>query len=106
MALFRRTRQQVPTAGSAPQVTPIGEITARQRVRVMGQVTRMRQRPATGLPALVVTVSDGSSSITALWSGRRSIGGIGLGRQLIIEGMAVDGPDGITFFNPAYELLH
>ena len=53
-----------------------------------------------GSPAVSVT-----GSVTVVWSGRRSIGGVGLGRRIIIEGVPMKGPHGLTFTNPSYELL-
>ncbi|CAB4705314.1 MAG: hypothetical protein F2934_09900 [Actinobacteria bacterium] len=102
--LFRRKGNRdeaAPTDGT----TPIALTPFRQTVRVRGQVTKIRQRPARGLPSLVVTISDESGRVTAIWSGRRSIGGIGLGRDIVIEGVAAPSPDGPTFLNPSYLLL-
>jgi hypothetical protein len=70
-----------------------------------GQVMRMRSRPTSRQPSLVVTISDDSGSVTAVWTGRRSIGGISLGRRLCIEGVAVLVGDRLEFTNPAYTLL-
>jgi hypothetical protein len=104
--LFRRKAAQ-PDHHHAPadDTLPIARVETREVVRVRGQVTRIRQRPAQGLPTLVVTISDDTGRATAVWSGRRSIGGIGLGRTLVVEGIAVQTPDGPTFMNPSYTLL-
>ena len=64
----------------------------------------MRTKPARGIPSLCVQVSDGTGTVVALWTGRRSIGGVGLGRTIVLEGVASDSPDGLTFMNPSYEL--
>ncbi len=84
---------------------PISAATPRRRIALEGQVTRMRARPTTGQPSLAVTISDESGSVTAVWTGRRSIGGITLGRRLIIEGVANRVGDRLEFSNPAYTLL-
>lgn len=105
--LFRRKAAQANHHDSAADdIIPIAQVQTREIVRVCGHVTRIRQRPAQGLPSLVVTLSDDSGRATAVWSGRRSIGGIGLGRTLVIEGIAVQTPDGPTFMNPSYTLLN
>jgi hypothetical protein len=106
--LFRR-KSSNPAGDSshdtADDTCQIASVSPRGVVKVRGQVTRIRQRPANGLPSLVVTISDESGRATAVWSGRRSIGGIGLGRTLLIEGVASETADGLTFLNPSYVLL-
>lgn len=83
----------------------IADAAPRQRLKVEGQVIRMRARPTSGQPSLVVTISDGSGSVTTVWTGRRSIGGVTLGRRLIIEGVARIVGEQLEFTNPAYTLL-
>lgn len=85
--------------------TAIAEAPARQTVRIAGQVTHMRMRPTTGLPALAVTVADETGTAVAVFTGRRSIGGISLGRHLAIEGVPVRRGVLLEFTNPAYVLL-
>jgi len=102
--LFRR-RGNKDVASPADDTTPISLLPFREGAKVRGQVMTIRQRPARGLPSLVVTIDDGSGRVTAVWSGRRAIGGIGLGRQIVIEGVAVETPDGPMFLNPSYVLL-
>ena len=36
--------------------------------------------PTDGQPTLDVSITDGTGTINAVWTGRRSIGGISLGR--------------------------
>ncbi|MEY4360913.1 MAG: hypothetical protein RL391_219 [Actinomycetota bacterium] len=104
MAFLRRTRREEATLVGS-DCTPLGQLHARVRAKVSGQVVRMRARPARGLPSLEVVLDDGTGRAVAVWSGRRSIGGITLGRHLLLEGVAVDSESGLTFLNPAYELL-
>ena len=106
MSFLRRHRQDPPEAHAIdPSIVAIADAQARQRIRISGQVTRMRARPTSGQPALAVTISDGTGSVTALWTGRRAIGGISLGRQLVIEGAAIRKGEQLEFTNPAYTLL-
>jgi hypothetical protein len=100
----RRSRSGaiVPTD---PSIVPIADAPARRYVRVSGQVTRMRARPTTGLPALAVSISDDSGTAVAVWTGRRSIGGVALGRRLVVEGVAVRRGAQLEFMNPEYTLL-
>ncbi len=65
----------------------------------------MRARPTSGQPSLAVTISDSTGMVTAVWTGRRAIGGITLGRRLQIEGVAILIGSQLEFTNPAYTLL-
>ncbi len=108
MSLLRRRRDAAtPPAGPAipDDVLAIADAPTRTRIRVRGQVIRMRARPAQGLPTLVVVIADGTARATVHWTGRRSIGGITLGRNVAIEGVATRGAEGLTFTNPHYTLL-
>lgn len=77
----------------------------RQLVCVTGKVTRMTARPTSGQPALAVMVSDDTGTVTAVWTGRRSIGGITLGRRIAIKGIAITRGTHLEFTNPSYTLL-
>jgi hypothetical protein len=52
-----------------------------------------------------VSITDATGTVTAVWTGRRSIGGITLGRSVVIEGVAVQHGSALEFTNPAYTLL-
>jgi RecG-like helicase len=101
----RRDADVAPQEPAHPDLVPIAAASARRRVVVEGQVVRMRARPTSVQPALAVTVSDGTGSITAVWTGRRAIGGITLGRRLRLEGVTARVGDALEFTNPAYTLL-
>jgi RecG-like helicase len=106
MSLLKRKQrdsQEAPVDEAAR--TPIGEIAPRQHVCVLGKVIRMTARPTSGQPALAISISDDTGSVTAVWTGRREIGGISLGRRVAIEGVPVRRGDHLEFTNPAYTLL-
>ena len=65
----------------------------------------IRTVPSSGRPVLVVRLDDETGSATIKWTGRREIGGIGLGRRLVIEGVATRDQGNLTFVNPSYTLL-
>ena len=88
-----------------PVTTPMRDAQARQRVCVSGKVIRMTARPTVGQAALAVSISDDTGTVTAVWTGRRAIGGITLGRRVAIEGVPVIHGDHLEFTNPAYTLL-
>lgn len=104
MALFRRKKAENATEGAVLGV-PMADVPLRTPVTVCGKVTRMRTRPAHGVPALVVTLRDETGFVTAIWTGRRTIGGIALGRTICLEGVCTKASDGATFMNPAFTLI-
>jgi hypothetical protein len=65
----------------------------------------MKSRPAVGLPSLAVQISDDSGTVTAVWTGRRSIGGIKMGGLIELEGVPLRIDGRLEFLNPAYTLL-
>ena len=103
--LRRKHRDGKPAPGEEIVGTPIAEAQPRERVRVVGKVTRMTARPTSGQPALAVSISDDTGTVTAVWTGRREIGGITLGRRLAIDGVPVRRADHLEFTNPGYTLL-
>ena len=106
MALRRRRRsKRIETDSVDPTIVPIADAPARRKVKVKGQVTRMRARPTHGLPALAVSISDDTGTAVAVWTGRRTIGGVALGRAVVIEGVAVRRGEQLEFMNPEYTLL-
>lgn len=104
MGLLRRKRTAAAPEAVDATIVAIAQAPARQRVRVAGQVMRIRTRPISGNPSLAITFSDDSGSAIAVWTGRRSIGGITLGRKLVIEGVGRQVGDRLEFTNPEYEL--
>jgi amino acid transporter len=83
----------------------IAEAPERVRVRVIGEVTASRVVPRTAGPWLRVTVSDGTASVNAVFTGRRHIPGLDLGRGVVLEGTARREASGLEMMNPAYTLL-
>ena len=61
--------------------------------------------PRQGVPTLEVVISDGTGSVTAVFTGRRNIIGIEHGRAVILEGVAVPERGHNVLFNPAYTLI-
>jgi hypothetical protein len=87
------------------ELQPIEGLPLRSPVRVGGEVTRMRITPRSGTPALEVVVSDGTGDLTVVFTGRRSIGGMGNGRGVLFEGVAHRERGRTVLLNPAYTLL-
>ena len=90
-----------------PGVTPIVDLVPREVSAVVGEITSLRIVPRAGSASLEATVSDGTGSVAASWTGRRRIAGVTPGRRLVISGRGAPGGPGarLIFFNPRYELL-
>lgn len=88
-------------------VIHIGEVEARQEVSIVGEISSLRIVPRAGCPSLEATVSDGTGTIVAAWTGRRQIAGVSPGRRLVLHGRANPaGPAGrFVIYSPRYELL-
>lgn len=104
MSVLRR--RPAPAPAAAPDdATAIAELRDRHPVVVVGQVVHMRALPSSGLPSLLVSVNDGTGTVTVRWTGRRAIGGVGLGRRLRLEGVPVVSSGRLELINPVYTLL-
>ncbi len=102
----RKDKKQLAADSNCDPVSvAIAGLPRRQFVCVVGKVTRMKARPTSGQPALVVTVADETGTVTAVWTGRRAIGGITLGRRIAINGIAIARGTHLEFTNPRYTLL-
>lgn len=86
---------------------PIREAAARQEVLLVGEITSLRIVPRAGSPSLEATITDGTGSVVAVWTGRRRVAGVAPGKRLTVNGRgAPTGPGGrLLFLNPRYELL-
>lgn len=83
----------------------IADAPLRRPTTINGVIVRMRAQPGVGPVNLEVTIEDPSGTAIVVWTGRRAIGGVGLGRRLLIHGVASSTPRGPMFMNPAYTLL-
>jgi hypothetical protein len=86
-------------------VTPTDQIVPRRPIRVGGEVRSVRLVPRAGAPALEITISDGHSTATAVFLGRRTIAGLTPGRRVILEGVPTPSGNRFLIFNPLYTLL-
>lgn len=104
MSVFRRRKGDSPVVEEL-SYSAISSLTPRVNTAIRGRVVRIVKQPAQGLPTLLVRIEDETGFATAVWSGRRSIGGLDLGRKVVIEGVPMASPTGLRFLNPAYTLL-
>lgn len=85
--------------------TKISEVRDRELASVCGTVRCVTLRPRTNVPALVVELYDGSTTLNLVWLGRRRIGGIEPGTYLKARGRVTFRQGVPTMFNPAYEIV-
>ncbi|MEE1926674.1 OB-fold nucleic acid binding domain-containing protein [Streptomyces sp. TRM 70351] len=76
----------------------------RQVVKVTGTLRTVTLRARAGVPALEAELFDGSDSLDVVWLGRRAIGGVEPGRNLIVSGRIAMNRGRRVLFNPKYEL--
>jgi hypothetical protein len=86
-------------------VDDLSTVEPRTSVRVAGEVRSVRIVPRAGAPALEALVTDGHSSITAVFLGRRKIVGMSPGRRLVLDGFAAADGGRLFVYNPKYRLL-
>src|SRR3954454_23249944 len=77
----------------------------RTGVTVFGTVRALAIRPRAGAPALEAELYDGSGVVTLVWLGRRTLAGVGPGRQLRATGRIATNEGRRVIFNPRYELV-
>ena len=85
--------------------TPIAQLVPREVASVVGEISSLRIVPRDGSPWLEATISDGTATMLALWTGRRSIAGVSAGKRLRITGRPAVTGARLTIYNPNYELL-
>jgi hypothetical protein len=62
-------------------------------------------RTVGGSPSVELTVSDGTGTALAIYTGRHAIPGLELGRGVLLEGVGRRERHRVVFVNPAYTLL-
>ena len=87
------------------RLQPLGELEARDRTKVCGEVKRMTIKPRSGIPSTEIVINDGTGDATVIFSGRRHVAGIEHGHCIIIEGVAYADANRLVFLNPKYSLL-
>jgi RecG-like helicase len=75
----------------------------RQPVKVAGVIRRITVLPMEGAEALEALISDGTGEVTATFMGRRGIGGLSLGRHVVIEGVLSEQHGELRMVNPRLE---
>jgi RecG-like helicase len=90
-------------ADTVPGSVRIAEAPMRHRVRIAGVIRRLTVFPMQDNESLEAVVSDGTGEVVVRFMGRRSIGGLGLGTRVVIEGVLGERRDGLQMMNPRLE---
>jgi hypothetical protein len=90
---------------SLPGVSPLSEISPRERYKVAGVIHNIRIDPRSGRDSIEATITDGSGDLIAKWLGRSTMSGITLGAGLIMEGIIGAQEGDLVMLNPDYDLL-
>lgn len=97
-------REKLEAFCTTYDLTAIAEVEPRDRARVGGEIKSVRIVPRAGAASVEATISDGRDSLTAVFLGRRRVGGVSTGRRLVVEGMVAKDGNRRMMFNPIYEL--
>src|SRR5262245_60869646 len=87
-------------ADTVPGSVRIREAPLRQRVKIAGVIRRLTVLPMRDNESLEALVSDGTGEVVVQFMGRRAIGGFGLGKRVIVEGVLGEHKDGVRMINP------
>ncbi|GAB3622988.1 hypothetical protein GCM10027418_10700 [Mariniluteicoccus endophyticus] len=88
-----------------PDAQPVRSCTDRSVVTVRGELRSVTPSLEAEAPRLVAELDDGSGSVTIIWMGRRTIGGIAVGSILEVEGRVSCNGTVRKIYNPRYRLL-
>jgi amino acid transporter len=87
-------------------VDPIGSLPSSGHVTVEGRVHTVQIRPVDRGSVLCCHIVDATGELTALFYGRRHIGGVEPGSRIRLHGAVGAGDNGrLAMINPAYELI-
>jgi DNA/RNA endonuclease YhcR with UshA esterase domain len=106
---FTAENQELDAEDLQKQVTRAGATTVatcrdRVPVTVLGTIRAVTIRPRAGVPALEAELYDGSGTVNLVWRGRRTMAGLGPGRQVRATGRITTAEGRKLIYNPRYEL--
>lgn len=90
-------------ADSIPGSVRISAAPMRQPVKIAGVIRRITVLPMEGAEALEALISDGTGEVTAVFMGRRGIGGLSLGSRVIADGLLSPQHGEVRMVNPRLE---
>jgi RecG-like helicase len=90
-------------AGSIAGAVRIAQAPRRQPTKVAGVIRRIAVLPMEGAEALEALISDGTGELTVMFMGRRGIGGLSLGKKIVVEGVIAEHHGEPRMVNPRLE---
>jgi amino acid transporter len=88
-----------------PGTTPIGQVRARRRVRVVGRISSVTVQPWGSVPTLECEVRDDTGRIVVAFLGRRHVAGVVPGARLLLTGMVSERRGQLMIINPDYDFV-
>ena len=83
----------------------VASLEPRQRALVAGRVRSMRVHPWGGSPSLEIGLADETGSVTVVFLGRRSIGGVRIGTTMSVSGVLGTHSNREAILNPDYSVI-
>jgi hypothetical protein len=96
--------EELQRRAEAEGATAVARCGDRVPVTVLGTIRSLTIRPRAGVPTLEAELYDGSGLVTLVWLGRRTIAGLGPGRELRATGRITTAEGRRLIYNPRYEL--
>ena len=90
-------------ADKVPGSVRIAEAPMRQHVKIAGVIRRLTVFPMQDNESLEALVSDGTGEVVVRFMGRRTIGGLGLGTRVVVEGVLGEKRGTLQMMNPRLE---
>lgn len=87
------------------ETVPIAGIAYRDAVTIAGRVRSLRVAPQHDAALLELVLDDGTAAVSVVFLGRRRIGGIDVGRRMVVSGTVGVHQNRLAILNPSYELL-
>jgi RecG-like helicase len=99
----RLSSEVLEWAVSVPGSVRIADAPPRERIKLAGVIRRMTVFPMKDGEALEAKISDGTGEVVVRFTGRRAIGGLGLGSKIVVEGVLGERQGSLQMMNPHLE---
>jgi RecG-like helicase len=100
------SQEPIVKAAEVPEgVTPIANVSYRERARVAGRVRSLRVQPWSGVATLECSLVDNTGGIALVFLGRKHVAGLAPGVRVVAEGMVGDHGGRLAILNPNYRIL-
>jgi hypothetical protein len=90
-------------AETIPGTVRIAGAPSRVPIALAVSVKRISLVPGVSHDSLEALLTDGTGEVVGVWTGRRSIPGMGLGTRMVVRGVLTKASTARRMVNPAYE---